>query len=118
MTEASILSDLQQNASELNTAVSKVISTVLSPEFSWLLRYFASFSAYLQSKESATPLCDCFPCLCCIQQLDFTKQQTRNELLDDLFCLLTFLQERLREWKQSADEHFLAIGCNAEIART
>ena len=94
-----------------------MISAVSSPEFASLLSYFANFAAYVESKESAAPLRSFFPSLCCLEQLDFSQQQPRDALLDDLNCLLTFLQERLREWTQSADEHFLAIGCSAEVAR-
>ena len=106
MSEEAILADLVHCDSELHSLVDSVKS---------ILHYFVCFDAYMQSKDNIDSVQIAFPPLTGITESGFsTNQDTRDHLLDDLYCLLTFLQERARE--SSTSQHSLTMGCSQEIA--
>lgn len=115
MSEEAILSDLVHCDSELRSLVGSVMSTLQSHAMESILHYYVCFDAYMQSKDNIDSIQIAFPSLAGITETDLsTNQDARERLLDDLYCLLTFLQERARE--SSSSQHSLTVGCSQEIA--
>ena len=115
MSEEAILADLVHCDSELHSLVDSVMSTLQSHQMESILRYFVCFEAYMQSKDDVDSIQIAFPSLTSVTETNLsTNQDSRDHLLDDLYCLLTFLQERVRE--SSASQHSLTMGCSQEIA--
>lgn len=115
MSDEAILADLVHCDSELHSLVDSVMSILQSHQMESILHYFVCFDAYMQSKDDIDSVQIAFPSLTGITESGFsTNQDTRDHLLDDLYCLLTFLQERARE--SSTSQHSLTMGCSQEIA--
>ena len=112
-----ISADLQNTDSELKALQEHLQTLFTSPNLSKALQYFLCTKAYackedtLDNTEFSTlnqflnsNWTDCFPLL--------LEKDTRDQLLDDLYCLSAFYQEKTR----TLNEQTIILGCSDVIA--
>lgn len=119
ITPEAIVSNLKNNEEELQILVNTIQKMFQSTVLRDAIHYFACFDAYSTNRESIDS--SLFPSLNKVVSGSSSLEQCMSVLLskeqcdlilDDLYCLYSFYQEKLRT---ASNEHSIVISCSDEI---